>query len=72
MGRIFQLGDMVRIRTGPFASFTGRIKGINQAKALVKVKVDIFGRDTDVRLSFDEVEVLEFDPRKPPPYGSDN
>ena len=72
MGRVFQVGDMVRILTGPFASFTGRITGINQSKALVRVRVDIFGKNTDVRLSFDEVEVLEFDPPKPPPHGSDN
>jgi len=72
MGRIFQVGDMVRILTGPFASFTGRVTGINQSKTLGRVSLDIFGKDTDVRLSFDEVEVLEFDPPKPPPYGSDN
>jgi transcriptional antiterminator NusG len=64
--RIFRLGDMVRILAGPFANFTGRIEGINQAKRLLKVKVDIFGRNTPVRISILEVEKLEFEPDLPP------
>ena len=39
---IYRLGDMVRIKTGLFASFTGKIEGINQAKLLLKVVVEIF------------------------------
>ena len=27
----FRLGDTVRIKSGPFASFTGKVEGINQA-----------------------------------------
>jgi transcription antitermination factor NusG len=29
--------------SGPFVSFTGKIEGINQSKALLKVKVAIAG-----------------------------
>lgn len=54
--RVFKLGDMVRIVSGPFVSFTGRIEGINQAKALLKVKVAIFGRDNPIKLNFSDVE----------------
>ena len=72
MGRIFKIGDTVRILAGPFASFTGRITGINQSKTLIRVSVDIFGKDSDVRLLYDEAEVLEFVPPKPHPHGSDN
>jgi transcriptional antiterminator NusG len=72
MARIFKIGDLVRIRSGPFASFSGRITGINQSKSLLKVKVDIFGKVEDVKITFDEAEKLEVDPSKPPPYGSDN
>ena len=39
----FKLGDTVRIKSGPFASFTGKVEGINQAKSLLKVMVNIFG-----------------------------
>ena len=63
---IYRLGDMVRIKSGPFAAFTGRIEGINQAKSLLKVKVDIFGRVTPVKVGFSEAEKLEFEPPLPP------
>jgi transcriptional antiterminator NusG len=53
---IFRLGDSVRIRSGPFASFMGRIEGINQGKSLLKVKVIIFGRSEPIKLKFSEVE----------------
>lgn len=54
----FRLGDTVRILSGPFVSFTGRIEGINQSKALLKVKVAIYGRKTPIKLSFADVEVI--------------
>jgi len=54
----FQTGDTVRITSGPFVSFTGRIEGINQAKALLKVKVAIYGRTKPVPLNFADVEVV--------------
>ena len=56
--RAFRLGDTVRILSGPFVSFTGRIEGINQAKALLKVKVAIYGRDNPIKLSFSDVEKI--------------
>lgn len=56
----FRLGDTVRIKSGPFAAFTGRIEGINQARALLKIAVDIFGRSTPVKLKFTEVEKISF------------
>jgi len=56
----FRLGDTVRILSGPFAAFTGSIEGINQAKRLLKVRVEIFGRDTPVKLSFTDAEKVSF------------
>ena len=52
---VFKLGDMVRIKAGPFAGFAGRIEGINQARALLKVMVEIFGRTAPVRVKYSEV-----------------
>jgi transcription antitermination factor NusG len=46
--------------SGPFAAFTGKIEGINQAKRLLKVKVEIFGRETPVKLGFNDVETVSF------------
>ena len=56
----FRLGGTVRVLSGPFASFTGKIEGINQSKRLLKVKVAIFGRDVDLKLDYSEVEVVSF------------
>jgi transcriptional antiterminator NusG len=50
------LGDTVRIKSGPFTSFTGKVQGVNQAKALLKVMVNIFGRAQPVKLRFLDVE----------------
>lgn len=61
MRRTYRLGETVRIKSGAFASFTGRIEGINQAKALLKVVVEIFGREMSLKLRFIDVEKLEFD-----------
>ena len=52
----FKLGDTVRIKSGPFASFTGTVEGINQAKSLLKVMVNIFGRSKPVQLRILDVE----------------
>lgn len=52
----FRLGDTVRIVSGPFVSFTGTIEGINQKKALLKIKVAIYGRTNPIKLNFSDVE----------------
>ncbi|HKU77760.1 MAG TPA: KOW motif-containing protein [Pyrinomonadaceae bacterium] len=52
----FRLGENVRIKSGPFQSFIGKIEGINQAKSLLKVSVNIFGRTQPVKLRFLDVE----------------
>ena len=62
----FKLGDRVRIKTGPFNAFTGRIEGINQSKFMLNVAIDIFGRVTPVKITFWDAEKLEFAPPSPP------
>jgi transcriptional antiterminator NusG len=57
---------MVRIKSGPFTAFPGKIEGINQSKSLLKVKIEIFGRATPVKVNFREAEKLEFQPPQPP------
>ena len=56
----FRLGGVVRVLSGPFASFTGKVEGINQAKRLLKVRVEIFGRETHLKLGYAEVETVSF------------
>lgn len=57
----FRLGDAVRILSGPFAAFAGKIEGINQGRRLLKVRVEIFGRETPVKLGYSEVEKVSFE-----------
>jgi len=52
----WQKDDIVRINTGPFADFIGKIEEVNPQKETVKVLISIFGRDTPVELGFTEVE----------------
>jgi len=54
----FRLGDSVRIKSGPFVCFTGKVEGINQAKNLLKVKVNIFGRSRAMKFRFLDVEKI--------------
>ena len=56
----FRLGDTMRVLSGPFASFNGKIEGINRARRLHKVRVEIFGRETPLRLGFADVEKVSF------------
>jgi len=52
----FQIGEKVRIGTGPFADFIGTVAEIDQEKAKVRVMVSFFGRETPVELDFMHVE----------------
>jgi transcriptional antiterminator NusG len=51
-----RLGDTVRIKSGPFACFTGKVEGINQAKSFLKVSINISGRAKPIKLRFLGVE----------------
>ena len=54
----FSVGETVRIKSGPFQNFTGQVEGINQAKSLLKIRVNIFGRAQPVKLSFLDIEKI--------------
>lgn len=52
----FELGQNVRINSGPFENFIGNIEEIYPDKGKVKVLVSMFGRETPVELEFGQVE----------------
>ena len=52
----FQIGENVRINDGAFASFTGTVEEVNEARSRVTVSVSIFGRSTPMELEFHQVE----------------
>lgn len=53
----FQVGDPVKVIEGPFNTFSGTVKEINEEKQKLKVEVQILGRRTPVELDFAQVEL---------------
>ena len=53
----FSVGDPVKIIDGPFNTFSGTVKEINNEKQKLKVEVGILGRKTPVELDFSQIEV---------------
>jgi transcriptional antiterminator NusG len=52
----FDKGETVKIKEGPFENFEGTVDEVIEAKGLVRVMVEIFGRPTPVELEYWQVE----------------
>ncbi len=57
----FSAGEKVRIKRGPFASFTGTVETVDEEVGVLSVRVSIMGRERPLGLSFLDVEKIEFD-----------
>ncbi len=53
----YAVGDTVTITDGPLTSFTGTVEDLDIEKDKVRVVVSMFGRETPVELTLDQVEV---------------
>ena len=54
----FNIGESVKVISGPLSDFSGEISEINEDAAKLKVLVSIFGRETPVEVGFDQVKKI--------------
>ncbi|MCK5212390.1 MAG: KOW motif-containing protein, partial [Dehalococcoidia bacterium] len=54
----FKRGDSVRVTSGPFIDFIGKVEEVNPEKGKAVVSLSLFGRETPVELDFLSVERL--------------
>jgi transcriptional antiterminator NusG len=55
---MYEPGESVKVISGPFMGFIGKVKEINLDKGKLRVSVSMFGRETPVELDFSQVEKL--------------
>jgi transcriptional antiterminator NusG len=53
---LWEMGEVVRVKEGPFTDFHGSVEDVNYDKSKLRVMVTIFGRATPVELDFSQVE----------------
>ena len=53
-----EIGENVKVISGPFESFMGVIEEIHPERQTIKVSISMFGRETPVELEFSQIEKL--------------
>lgn len=51
-------GDAVEIIFGPFAGFSAEVEEVSADKETLKALINMFGRETSVELTYDDIETL--------------
>jgi transcriptional antiterminator NusG len=55
----YSAGERVRIKSGPFQSFTARVETVDRDKGILKVLVEVFGRTQPIELRFLDIEKIK-------------
>ncbi len=55
---MFEAGESVRIKEGPFTSFTGNVVDVNYDSSRISVSVNVFNRPTEIQIDFEQVEKM--------------
>lgn len=53
-----EVGQSVKVLSGPLADFDGQVSEVNAESGKVKVMLMIFGRETPVELTLDQISVI--------------
>lgn len=56
---LYTVDELVRIRSGPFASFTGKVEEVDEDDSTLKIRVFIMAREQPVTLRFLDVEKID-------------
>ena len=59
---LFEIGEMVRVKEGPFTDFHGTVEDVNYEKSKTARRRHDFGRSTPVELDFGQVEKARWAP----------
>ena len=54
-----EVGDSIRVISGPFEGFMGVVEEITPDKQVLRARISMFGRDTPVELEFGQVDKLQ-------------
>ncbi|MCD5382796.1 transcription termination/antitermination protein NusG [Candidatus Gracilibacteria bacterium] len=51
----FEVGELVKITSGPFSSYEGKVTEVDDLKGKIKVSIDVFDRETQIELDFNQI-----------------